>query len=884
MTIRHLWSALVLILVLGSTTGPAAAGPESLADEVFYHIMPIAWRDSDLDANRFGDFDGMATSLDYLDTLGITSIWMNPIFPSPAYHGYQHGAADQLNPWFGNEAQFTSFVESAHLRGIKVYVDLVAYGISQDTPWFTDSFGNPASAFDDWLAYDNASNTQFLGSNYTTWNGSAVGFIHWDLRNSAVSSLVTSWGQKWLDPNSDGDLSDGLDGFRLDHVWEFYPSGPNGWGYNIQDFWVPFGAALRTVNPDALLLAEQADWGTFGTQLFAGVDASFTKPFEFAARDALIQENASSLYSSVAASAASLSAATAPGTFLTTIGNHDVSRLATVIGDDFEKGKVAAALLLTQPFTPVLYYGDEIGMRGAKDNSLGGDASDIPMREPFKWNAVEGAPMSRYHQANAGAWANRISRDNDGRSVEEQQGAAGSLLEAYREMIALRRSRVALRRGTYAGVPASDGTIFAFARLDLTEQLVVVLNLSGAPRSFTLDLSGFEIPGAGSTTPTSALNGSVFPALTEVQLPAYSMSLAAYGYEILDLSLALKPPSPTAVDGQRIWGVSLAAQTTEVGAGLDNIFELDQVRARLEGGRLDLGLSGNLESGLGGLCLFYDLVPGGQNILDVTGVSPPPNGPELLGGTRFDPGFEPEGFLYINNFQGQLFVDQFFLADGGGATKIYRGMAIVGSGSGALTGGSNPNALEVALDNSNTAGVTSLSTIGADAVSTGLELSLSLADLGYDGTQATLLLSAALLLWDGTTTNQWLPGLGPGAADAGVAPDLRSFAGSQYATLDLSGGAVASPFESRWGMSVVGQDGSTRISFELPASGLAQLRVYDLRGRLVRRLLRRELGAGAHREEWDRRDGRGLNVAAGVYLLRLDFAGSVATAKTVVVN
>ena len=90
--------------------------PSTLAepvDEVFYHFMPIAWRDSDFDPNvawnagdpHFGDFDGMTASLDYLEYLGVTAVWMNPIFPSPAYHGYQHGAADTLNPRHGTEGR-----------------------------------------------------------------------------------------------------------------------------------------------------------------------------------------------------------------------------------------------------------------------------------------------------------------------------------------------------------------------------------------------------------------------------------------------------------------------------------------------------------------------------------------------------------------------------------------------------------------------------------------------------------------------------------------------------------------------------------------------------------------------------------------------------------
>src|SRR6266850_1980690 len=92
--------------------GPALARPDApdYSGEVLYQIMPIAWRDSNNDANRYGDFGGLSASLDYLQQLGITAIYINPIFPSAAYHGYQHGDASQLNSWFGTQADFLAFV------------------------------------------------------------------------------------------------------------------------------------------------------------------------------------------------------------------------------------------------------------------------------------------------------------------------------------------------------------------------------------------------------------------------------------------------------------------------------------------------------------------------------------------------------------------------------------------------------------------------------------------------------------------------------------------------------------------------------------------------------------------------------------------------------
>ena len=121
-------------------------------DEVIYQIMPIAWRDSNLDVtgavqSRFGDFGGLAAteSLDYLQYLGVTMLYLQPIFPSAAYHGYQHGVPDSLNPRFGTEPEFLAFVNAAHARGIKVILDFVAYGVSHNSTYYQSAFQNPAS-------------------------------------------------------------------------------------------------------------------------------------------------------------------------------------------------------------------------------------------------------------------------------------------------------------------------------------------------------------------------------------------------------------------------------------------------------------------------------------------------------------------------------------------------------------------------------------------------------------------------------------------------------------------------------------------------------------------------------------------------------------------
>ncbi|MFO0837402.1 MAG: alpha-amylase family glycosyl hydrolase [Phycisphaerae bacterium] len=763
---------------------PFAAAQRPVADDVFYQFMPIAWRDSDNDAFRYGDFDGMTASLDYLQYLGVTAIWMNPIHPSAAYHGYQHGPADQLNSWFGTQAQFVNFVQQAHARGMKVLVDQVCYGISQNSVYFNSTYSNPSSQYDTWLAFTNSQNTTYLGSTYRTWDNSLVGFIHWDLRTPAASDLVTNWSRKWLDPNGDGEFSDGIDGYRLDHVWVQYNSGPDGWGYNLDDFWTPWKAALRAVNPNVFTVVEQADWNSYGAEFLSVHDAAFTKPFEGTVRSALNSENAFGLNYAVSRELALLNSG---GTYLCIIGDHDVNRLASTVGNSFVKCKLAAAIQMTQPFPPAIYMGDEIGMMGVK-GTFGGDASDIPMREPFKWNAVAGPPMSNYFVRNTNAYGGRYSRDNDGRSVEEQQGVAGSLLEEYRRLIALRRSSVALRRGQYVSVRASDGAVWAFLRdAPAQQQLLVVINLKSVPVTTTLDLSAAFLPN-GPTTPTDLLGGPGAAAITDANKAAYPLSLDPLSYHVFDVQLVLTPGQPAGLDGASLSNDFLAAdvlatQNNATALG-DNVSELDRLWARATPRGMRIAISGNLAVDASGLALLFDVSSGGQDTLDFTGITPPPTGVAELTGTRLDAGFSPDQMLWLNAFGGTVYVDQFALPAGAPATKTYRGSVAVNSGLAALAGGVNPNGLAAALDNRNTVGVTATDAAGAATADSGFELFVPWVDLGLTGPPGPIGVLAFIARPTGEVGNQMLPGLGGGVSNLGLTPDLSTISGDQFVTLD----------------------------------------------------------------------------------------------------
>ncbi|MFM7133983.1 MAG: alpha-amylase family glycosyl hydrolase [Planctomycetota bacterium] len=782
MTRRHL-TALLALLAAGHA---ATASPPPIVrppqDEVIYQIMPIAWRDSNLDTAgsvqaRFGDFGGLATaeSLDYLSYLGVTMVYLQPVFSSPAYHGYQHGVPDALNPSFGTEAQYLAFVQAAHARGIKVIMDFVAYGVSHNSPYFQSAWQNPSSPYDSWLAFTNAANTTYVGYTYTTWNGSQVGFIHWNLDNPAVVEQLIAWAAKWLDPNGDGDPSDGVDGFRLDHAWA---SGGEGWGADI-DFWRTWCTALRAIRSDVFIFCEQSDWGNYGADLLVpgAFDAVMTKPWEFAVRDGVNAKNASGIYASMAATVAAVPQGRVA---IAQTNDHDSDRLASVFGSSNARQKVAAAILFTQPFPPNIYYGDEIGMRGVKAN-VGTDANDIPMREPFKWKSIAGAPMSNYPAVVSGSAPPTYSANNDGRSVEEQKAVSGSLLETYRSLIAVRKGSPALRRGSYLPVSCPNAGVYAFVRHEATETVLVAINLNSSTTNTTLDLGAFTVPAAG-TTPVSLENGTSLPPITSANRSAYPIALGARGWAIVRASLAPPPDTSHAdIDGRNIpfdAGTQALLSTQAVASSFgDNIGELNRLFVRADGDALRVSISGNIPTDGTALTLFVDVNPGttaGQNRLVAAHLPSPPAGLALLDGTTFDAGFAPDALYYVNSVGSLVYVDRVSLPSAPAlAAKEYRGNTGLDSGRGVLSGGVNPNGVEVALDNTNA--------LGPAAATTGFELRIPFTDLGLPATFAgRIALAACLERTTGALSNQWLPTLAAGSADLGLSPNLGVVPGQQH--------------------------------------------------------------------------------------------------------
>jgi hypothetical protein len=222
----------------------------------------------------------------------------------------------------------------------------------------------------------------------------------------------------------------------------------------------------------------------------------------------------------------------------------------------------------------------------------------------------------------------------------------------------------------------------------------------------------------------------------------------------------------------------------------DNAGELNQLFVRPDSGALRVSITGNLPADGTSLDLFVDTDPagaGGQSRLVTAHLPSPPGGLAPLDGMRFDAGFRPDALYYVNTVGGNVYVDRVtFTAEGAAATKEYRGNSTLNSGRGTLAGGTNPAGVEVAFDNTNTAGISASSVASAATATKGLEFRIPFADLGLPSDfVGEIAVAAFIQRSDGQVSNQWLPPLAAGSADLGTGPDLVAVPGLQHVLVPI---------------------------------------------------------------------------------------------------
>lgn len=476
---------------------------------VYYEIFVRSFADSNGDG--IGDLKGIEQKLDYLEALGVDGLWLTPIQPSPSYHGYDVTDYYGINPQFGTMDDYKSLLAAAHKHGMKVLMDLVVNHTSAEHPWFAASASGKDDAHRNWYTWaeDRGLSTSAMsatggeawhaakgGDHYlgTFWSG--MPDLNFD--EPAVRAEMIKIGNFWLDH--------GVDGFRLDaakHVYEDFKSQANSPAIakKNQAWWQEFRRGLAGKHPDVYLVGEV--WSSAGAivpYVKDALDSTFDFDLSDWIRDAAVKGTASDMPSRLERTS-EIFARESGGKYVdaTFLDNHDRDRFMSLAGGDVAKGKLAAAILLTMPGRPFVYYGEELGMQGA--------GADERKREPMRWTKSGADPNStkagqgqskagegEMGRAPSGAaagqtrWESSVANTDPAVSVEAQDGDAGSMLSRYRELIALRARSAALRDGAIVPIEAEPpaGTV-AYVRATAEERVYVGHNLTAEPKTLALD-------------------------------------------------------------------------------------------------------------------------------------------------------------------------------------------------------------------------------------------------------------------------------------------------------------------------------------------------------------------------------------------------------------
>jgi glycosidase len=461
---------------LSSAAGRKNGGESA---NVYYEIFVRSFYDTNGDG--IGDLNGVTAKLDYLQSLGVSGIWLMPINPSPSYHGYDVTDYYGIQPQYGTMADFQNLLKEAHKRGIRVIMDLVLNHTSNRHPWFQQASGGSAP-YRDWYVWaDSGTDVNAvsaaggpawhaaLGDSYLGIFSDSMPDLNYD--NPEVRREMTNVGRFWL--------KQGVDGFRLDaakHIYDNLQTDDN-LPETVQKnlaWWDAFRQGLDQVNPEAYVVGEVWDNSFAGMAPYLeAFDSVFDFPLAGTLIDSVKNEQSANIGDTLSKVYA-LYQKESGGKFVDApfLSNHDQDRVMSQLDGNPNHMKMAAALLLTLPGEPFIYYGEEIGMRGQKP--------DEQIREPMRWNEKWDAPGET-------AWERPALNSDPQVSVEAEQKDPDSLLHTYQMLIRWRKQVEALRNGAIRDYPADGGPISAYVRASAQQTVLVAHNLSGAQQTVSLD-------------------------------------------------------------------------------------------------------------------------------------------------------------------------------------------------------------------------------------------------------------------------------------------------------------------------------------------------------------------------------------------------------------
>ena len=562
----------------------SAQDPLWYKDAVIYELHVRAFSDSNGDG--VGDLPGLTQKLDYLQDLGVTCLWILPFFPSPLRDdGYDISDYTGVHPMYGTIDDFRVFLDAAHERGLQVMIELVMNHTSDQHPWFQRARQSPPDSternFYVWSQSDQKyrdARIIFTDTEKSNWTWDAVAQAYYwhrffshqpDLNydNPRVVDEMLGIMRFWLDL--------GVDALRLDAI----PYLVERDGTNCENL-PETHALIKKVRREMdegfagrMILAEANQWPADVRPYFGDGDEchmAFHFPLMPRIYMALRQEDRLAI-TDIMAQTPPIPETCQWGLFLR---NHDEltlemvtsderdymylaysadsrmrlnlgirRRLAPLVDNNRRRIELLNSLLFSFPGTPIIYYGDEIGMG---DNIYLGDRNGV--RTPMQWNADRNAGFSR---ANPAKLYSPVIMDPvwgyEAINVEAQQGDPSSLLNWMRNMTALRKLFQVFGRGTLEFLNPSNRKVLAYLRRYDGEQVLCVANLSRFAQPVDLDLASLE-----GTVPVEMLGYVQFP---RIERHPYRLTLGPYGFLWLELHPQSEPAEVAGhMEGQPVIG------------------------------------------------------------------------------------------------------------------------------------------------------------------------------------------------------------------------------------------------------------------------------------------------------------------------------------------
>jgi alpha-glucosidase len=537
-------------------TAPASAKTDPWwKHAVFYEVYPRSFADSNNDG--VGDLNGITSKLDYLRDLGVDALWITPCFPSPQVDfGYDVSNYVDIDPMYGTLRDFDKLVKEAKKRNIRIVLDFVINHSSDQHKWFIDSKSSKTAAKRDWYVWRDGKGPGIPPNNWQSIFGGPAWtldpttgqyYYHFfypqqpDLnwRNPAVEKAMFDVTRFWY--------KRGVAGFRLDAVTSLFEDpnltdnpilpGKNNYGdpnmknqYNSD---LPENhdvlKRLRKVSDEynAVLIGETWTSDTEDLKKFYGANNDEIQlPMDFLFT--MVNKMSPPEFRK------QVDAVEATGEWpVFVISNHDIVRSYIRYGDgvhDDEIAKVLAGMYLTLRGTPIMYYGEELGMQNTdpktreevKDpigklgwpNEKGRDGE----RTPMQWNATTNAGFSKKEP-----WL-PVAGNYPTRNVQVELKAPDSILNFYKQVLALRKTEPALKFGDYTALNTDDPNVYSYLRTYGNEAVIVALNMSAQAQTAKFDLAaqGFAKP----SVKTLVASAGSATQLSAVKLAPYSVYIA----------------------------------------------------------------------------------------------------------------------------------------------------------------------------------------------------------------------------------------------------------------------------------------------------------------------------------------------------------------------